>query len=255
MDRVVVDQSDWGQIRTTGGDRLRFLQGMVTNDLAALAPGSFVRAAMLNVKGRVLAIVDVVADGESFLVLTEPATADKVFAILDRHAIADDVTFTREARPIHRVWATPADVWTAPPIFEPAAPHGDAEVRRIEAGLPRYGVDVSEDHFPFEANLDTAISYTKGCYTGQEVVARANARGHANKRLVGLRLTGGVVAAGTPVTADLRPDAGIVTSSVVSPDFGPIALAYLHKSVFAPGTALRAGEIAAVVTALPFTTG
>lgn len=251
VERIVVDQSEWGQIRVTGEDRLRFLQGMVSNDVASLAPGAFARATILNVKGRVLAIVDVVAEEGSFLVLTEPATADKVHKILDQHAIADDVAFAREARPIHRVWSTPADVWTAPPIFAAAPAAGDAEARRVEAGLPRYGVDVSEENFPFEANLDAALSYTKGCYTGQEVVARANARGHANKRLVGLRLPA-LVAPGTAVSAAARADAGTITSSVVSPVFGPIALAYLHKSVFAPGTTVRAGEHEGVVAGLPF---
>ena len=257
-DTVVVDQSGWGQIRVTGSDRVRFLQGMVTNDIATLAPGVFVRAALLSVKGRVLAVVEVGAEGDSLLVLTEPVTADKVHEILDRHAIADDVAFARESRPLHRVWATPADVWTAPPVFSAAAAQGDAEARRIEAGLPRYGVDVSEDHFPFEANLDSAISYTKGCYAGQEVVARAHARGHANKRLVGLRFAGadsGPVPAGTAISAAAKPDAGTVTSSVVSPLFGPIALAYLHKSVWEAGTQVSVADRAAVVTALPIRAG
>jgi tRNA-modifying protein YgfZ len=256
---VIVDQSGWGQIRVTGSDRVRFLQGMVTNDIATLAPGGFVRAAMLNVKGRVLAVVEVVADADSLLVLTEPVTTDKVFEILDRHAIADDVAFARESRPLHRVWATPADVWTAAPVFAAAAspaPESDVEARRIEAGLPRYGIDVSEDHFPFEANLDSAISYTKGCYAGQEVVARASARGHANKRLVGLRIAGdGAVGAGTPITASVRPEAGIVTSSAVSPIFGPVALAYLHKSVWEPGTQVSVAGREAVAAALPFSRG
>jgi folate-binding protein YgfZ len=235
---------------------------MVTNDVAALAPGAWVRAAMLNVKGRVLAVVEILAEAESLLVLTEPVTADKVFTILDRHAIADDVAFARESRPLHRIWATPAEVWTAPPVFAAAASvasAAEAEARRIEAGLPRYGVDVSEDQFPFEANLDSAISYSKGCYAGQEVVARASARGHANKRLVGLRLGGderdGPVPAGAPVTAAVRPEAGVATSSAVSPTFGPIALAYLHKSVWEPGTQVSVAGRAAVATALPFSLG
>src|SRR5436305_1290555 len=83
------------------------------------------------------------------------------------------------------------------------------------------GVDVSEDYFPLEANLDSAISYTKGCYIGQEVVARAHARGHANKRLMGIKLDS-LVAPGTTLAADTRVDAGVVTSSAISPSLGPI---------------------------------
>jgi folate-binding protein YgfZ len=251
MERVVIDQSGWGQLRVTGADRTRFLQGMLTNDVGTLAAAGFLRAAMLNVKGRVLALVDVVAEPESYLLVTEPVTAGKVHALLERHAIADDVAFTPESHALHRVWATPAEVWTAPPVFAAAADAGDAEARRVEAGLPRYGIDVTEDHFPFEANLDAVISYTKGCYIGQEVVARAHARGHANKRLVGLRLPA-IVPPGTPVAAAARPEAGVVTSSVVSPDFGPIALAYLHRSVWNPGTEVEVAGTRAVVAALPF---
>lgn len=254
---LILDQSGWGQLEVTGGDRVRFLQGMVTNDVAAIPAGGFCRAAILNVKGRVLALVDVVDEGERLFVLTEPVTADKVHQLLDRHAIADDVTFTRVSRAVHRVWDSIDAVWSAPPIFAPppAPPSSDAEleIRRVEAGLPRYGVDVSEDHFPFEAHLEQAISMTKGCYIGQEVVARAHARGHANKLLRGLRLSGdGPAAAGAPIAAAAREDAGKVTSSVVSPRFGPIALGYVHKSAWDPGTEVRVGERAATVVELPF---
>lgn len=257
MKSVTVDQSSWGKLRVTGEDRERFLQGMVTNDLQGMAAGSFRRAAILSVKGRVLAIVDVVAEEGSYLVITEPVTARKVAEVLERHAIADDVSFEPVAAPCHRVWGSLEAVWTAPPIFAAAAepsPDADVDIRRVEAGYPRYGVDVSEEHFPFEANLDRIISYTKGCYAGQEVVARANARGHANKRLVGLRLAA-PVAPGTKLSAAARPEAGSVTSAVVSPELGPIALAYVHRSVWAPGTELLAGDVVATVTELPFGAG
>jgi folate-binding protein YgfZ len=257
MNEVIVDQSSWGILRVTGEDRQRFLQGMLTNDVATLDQGGFLRAAVLNVKGRVLAVVDAVREGDAYLLLTEPVTADKLHGLLDKHAIADDVVFERVARPVHRVWRSPEEVWGAPPIFSaPAQPSAEAavEVRRVEAGLPRYGVDVSEDYFPFEANLDAAISMTKGCYIGQEVVARAHARGHANKRLVGIRLQGeGPVAAGTVIGSAARPDAGKVTSSVQSPDFGAIALGYVHKSSWDPGTEVTVGERRGVVVGLPFT--
>jgi folate-binding protein YgfZ len=255
MRPVIADQSEWGQLRVTGADRARFLQGMTTNDVAGLAEGAWCRAAILNAKGRVLAVVDVVHDGDAFVVLTEPITAGKVREVLERHAIMDDVAFTPIQRAVHRVWDTPAAVWTAAPVFAAAAPSPPEEVeaRRIEAGLPKYGVDVSEEYFPFEANLDAAISFQKGCYIGQEVVARANARGHANKRLVGLALTGdGPAAPGTPVSSEARPDAGLVTSSIVSPTFGPIALAYLHRSSWDPGTPVSRPSRPAIVKPLPF---
>src|SRR5215475_5470914 len=140
---MIIDQSDWGKLRVTGEDRERFLQGMVTNDLAGLTPGSFRKAAILSVKGRVLAIVDVLLEEASYLVLTEAVTAKKVADILDKHAIADDVSFELVDLPLHRVWADRAGVWTAPPVFAPASgatPADVVEVRRVEAGFPRYGV-------------------------------------------------------------------------------------------------------------------
>jgi folate-binding protein YgfZ len=241
---VIAGQDDWGKLRVGGADRVRFLQGMLTNDVAKLAPGAFLKAAILNVKGRVLAVVDAIAEEASFLILTEAITAAKVKDIFVRHAIADDVTFDDVSSPLHRVWASPADVWTAPPVLTAAtsSPEDEIELRRVEGGLPRYGADVSEDYFPFEAHLDAAISHTKGCYVGQEVVARATARGHANKRLMGVKLDAPRVA------GDKLGDKATITSAVVSPDFGPIALAYVHKTVWDPGVKLDGGT----VVALPF---
>lgn len=259
MKLVVADQTGWPKLRVTGADRERFLQGMLTNDVAALPPGGWARAAILNVKGRVIAVLDVVKHEDAFVLLAEPACAQKAWDDLARHAIMDDVTFEPFEAPAHRHWPDPEQVWTAPPIFAaPGQPSADAdvEIRRVEAGLPRYGVDVSEDYFPFEAHLDRAVSMTKGCYVGQEVVARAHTRGHANKRLVGITLAGeGPVAPGTPVASPARPDAGEVTSSVVSPVFGPIALAYVHKSSWDPGTGVTVGERSGVVHQLPFRSG
>lgn len=255
MKPVVVDQSSFGQLRVTGKDRQRFLQGMLTSDVNQLGLGDFCRAAILNVKGRVLAVVDLVCQADAYLVLTWPVTLDKVQGLLTKHAIMDDVEFTPVALPVHRLWHTREDVWTAPPVFAACAgsPETEIEIRRVEAGLPRYGVDVSEDHFPFEANLERILSYTKGCYIGQEPIARAHARGHANKRLVGIRLSGSDPALpGDKVVSSARPDAGVVTSSVVSPDLGPIALAYVHKSSWDPGTVVEVAGRAGNVSALPF---
>jgi tRNA-modifying protein YgfZ len=252
---VIVDQSGWGLLLVTGADRVRFLQGMLSNDVATLAEGQWCRATTLNVKGRVLAVADAVREGESFLLITEPVTADKLQALLSKHAIADDVEFTRVSRVVHRVWDSPEAVWTAPPVFaaREASPEGDVEVRRVEGGLARYGVDVSEDYFPFEAHLEAALSFGKGCYIGQEVVVRATTRGAAKKKLVGLRFAGeGPVAVGTALAGPDKPDAGIVTSSVVSPRFGAIGLAYLHHTLVEPGTTVAVGERTATVSALPF---
>jgi folate-binding protein YgfZ len=257
----IIDQSKWGRLRVTGADRVRFLQGMLTNDVNALAVGGWCRAAVLNVKGRVLAVVDAVKEEDAFVLVTEPVTADKLRQILERYAISDDVTFTPIDVPLHRVWSDD-DVeapWTAPPIFaappSQAAAENEIEVRRVEAGLPKYGVDVSEDYFPFEANLDRAISHNKGCYVGQEVVARATARGHANKRLVGIVLAQGVATPGESIGAPgaAKESVGVITSSALSPRFGAIALGYVHKSAWEPGTQITLiGDRTGTVRSLPF---
>jgi folate-binding protein YgfZ len=134
----------------------------------------------------------------------------------------------------------------------------EAEVYRVEAGTPRYGVDMDEERLILEAHLEDAISMTKGCYLGQEVVARATSRGHIHRKLWGLILDGDApAAAGAKVSAPAQKDGGHVTSSVISARVGaPIALAYLHRSLWEPGTevAVEGGGQArrARVAALPF---
>jgi len=126
------------------------------------------------------------------------------------------------------------------------------ETRRIEASLPRFGVDMDESHLPLEAGLDEAISFQKGCYIGQEYVVRLAHRGHLNRRLSGLRLTGEAPAPGTPVLCGAE-EAGAVTSSAFSPAFGcALAFAYLKRAYFEPGTELTAGGRTATVSSLPF---
>lgn len=131
------------------------------------------------------------------------------------------------------------------------------EIMRIEAGRPRWGADVDESRLPFEARLDDAISLKKGCYLGQEVVTRLAAQGLVQRRLMGLKLAGETAALpGTRLASPARTDAGQVTSSVVSPRLGPIALAYVHRTANAPGTELELEETGggrpAVVCDLPF---
>jgi folate-binding protein YgfZ len=150
-----------------------------------------------------------------------------------------------------------------------AAPEGAASVRealaprahhlgrealdalRVETGRAWYGPDVSEENLLHEAGLvDSHHSFTKGCYIGQEVIARLDARGgNVNKRLRGLRLSA-PVGAGTAILAAGK-DVGRVTTAAVSPRLGPIALAYVHRDQSAPGTTLDVAGATATVVALP----
>ena len=130
---------------------------------------------------------------------------------------------------------------------------GTFEVLRVEAGLPVFGSELDERWNPHEAGLERHISYTKGCYIGQEVIARLDAYDKVQRELRGLRaVDGGVPSVGSRLLADGK-EAGAVTSVADSPDFGPIALAYVRRAHAEPGARLVTEEGAEVeVAALPF---
>ncbi|MET0403346.1 MAG: glycine cleavage T C-terminal barrel domain-containing protein [Cystobacter sp.] len=167
-----------------------------------------------------------------------------------------------------RVQAQGVDVWVPrsglEPVWKALVAAGAAlgleplgwralEVLRVEAGVPRYGQDMVDTTIPLEANLTHGISYNKGCYIGQEVIARATFRGHMNRKLSGLRL-----AAGTAPGTELKKDGkkvGWVTTVVETPGpGGHLALGYVHRDHLEPGTVLNVGEgpAEATVAALPF---
>ena len=130
------------------------------------------------------------------------------------------------------------------------------ESLRIEAGIPRYGTELGEDVIPQEAGLYNALSFTKGCYIGQEIVERTRSRGHVNWNLAGLIVRGDQpLALGDKAVVEGR-EVAEVTSSCVSPALGkPISLAYVRREFSEPGTKLTfASGMAAEVAALPFVT-
>jgi folate-binding protein YgfZ len=131
-----------------------------------------------------------------------------------------------------------------------------AETLRVEGGVPRFGRDMDEHTIPLEAGIEErAISLTKGCYVGQEVIIRVLHRGHGRvaRKLVGLRLDGGSAPpAGASVRAGER-EIGQVTSSAVSPALKqPVALAYLQRDFVTAGTSVTVDGVRAVVSELPF---
>ena len=133
----------------------------------------------------------------------------------------------------------------AVPVSEAAA-----EILRVERGRPRYGVDLDDSVIPQEAGLnDRAVSFTKGCYVGQETVARLHYRGKPNRHLRGLRL-GGPAERGEPLRLGER-EVGRIGSAVVSPVHGPIALALVRREA-APGDTVAVGDTTATVVELPF---
>jgi len=283
-----------GILDLRGEDRVRFLHGMVSNDIEKLAVGQGCHAAMLTTKGKLLADCVVTAHADRLSLELDVALLDKVRAHLDKHIIMDDVELQAVALPTQGVYgddaaaaierATGLEVsglanyafvtrdmvgaLRTPELGMPGyhlfgdvklegTPLDDAEFeeRRIEAGTPRYGVDMGEDRLPIEAGINDAVSFDKGCYLGQEVIARATNLGHINRRLVGLVLDGDApAAAGAKLSAPSKPDAGWITSSARSRRLGKtIALGYVHRTLWDPGTQLTVadGRIA-TVTALPF---
>lgn len=160
---------------------------------------------------------------------------------LGRHAACD-------------LWLRRADEATLLSTFAGAArDEADWERRRIEEGVGLWGVDYGADHFPQESGREAeAVSYSKGCYLGQEVVARIHYRGGVQRALVGLRFDGALPVPGTALWHDGR-EAGRLGSVADSPRCGPIGLAVLHRRAAEPGTALALeGGGAARVAALPF---
>ena len=127
---------------------------------------------------------------------------------------------------------------------------------RIEAGVPRFLRDMDDQTIPLEAGItDRAISLTKGCYVGQEVIIRVLHRGHGRvaRRLVGLTIDGDDAPSAGTAIVDRERDIGVVTSSTLSPAIGkPIALGYVHRDFAAPATAVSVGGVRAVVSELPF---
>ena len=248
-------------VRASGADAVTYVQSMVTNDVEAVAPGGGTYALLLTPKARVIADLEVFRTGADLVLACPPETLDDVLGTLLRARFRKKVAL--EPAGYALVWgdADGALAELATPIgperLLAAAPNGDAgpdaswDLARIEAGMPRFGHEFTAESMPAEAGLeDRAISFTKGCYPGQEPVARLHYRGHANRGVRGVRFAGATAAPGTHViVADA--DVGRVTSVADSPRLGPIGLAILRREV-ADGAAGAAGDAALTVVALPF---
>ena len=258
-----VRRVDRGVLAVAGRDRAAWLQGLVTNDVAALADGQGCYAAYLTPQGRMITDMNILARG-SRLLLDVPAPLQA--SLRDR---LDGLIFTEDAQVTDE--STNLSVWT---VFDPATrsdrggdpsailargqtppfPEVDLdtyEVVRIEDGVPKFLVDMNEDTIPLEAGIeDRAISFTKGCYVGQEVIVRVTHRGGGRvaKRLVRWKAavadepTGGDKPSGLSFPSEARilsgeRDIGRVTSAAFSPDQNAIVgLGYVHRDFADRGT-------------------
>ena len=175
--------------------------------------------------------------------------------LLDPH-VADDLWLARMAGPGLRAFGPPPaveDLWQRFAVAG-ARPIGSAtwEILRVEQGLPLLGRELTQDYNPWEAGLGRAIHLDKGCYIGQEVIARLDTYDKVKQHLVGLRLSAAELPpTGQPLRDGAR-EVGRITSVVLSPSLGPIALAYVRRSACAEGTTLDAGGAQTTVVSLPF---
>lgn len=318
---AVLDRTPRGRVTLNGSDRRTYLQGLLTNDIAALTAGTGCYAALLTPQGRMISDMRVFELGDSILLDVPDMVAGRVAAHLTEFVFSEDVAIqdvsatlahlvllgsasadalnagdpggcdadsVRRLRPFEsrrcrlggvETIVAGNDEFGVPgfDLFVPAAqkaaivtaltkagvtPIDDevAEALRIEAGTPQFGADMNENTIPLEAGIEgRAISDTKGCYVGQEVIIRVLHRGHGRvaRRLVGLMFPpeGQPPARGERLHAGGR-HIGAVTSATWSPGLGrPIALGYVLRDFTTPGISVEVGDAelqTATVASLPF---
>jgi folate-binding protein YgfZ len=284
-----VDRSERGKLALTGPEAKSFLQGLVSNDVESLTPGHGCYAAVLTPKGKMLGDLRVLDVGDELLLDCERLALQGIFNVLWRGRVGIDVEIHKRTlqmsllsvvnlrlagpaehdnvrtevagRPVVAVTTdVGTDLFCAAEDLEtvraefPAGDEAALEVLRVEAGRPRYGIDLDDSVIPQEAGLnERAVSFTKGCYVGQETVARLHYRGKPNRHLRGLRLSapaqpGEEIRLGEKVV-------GRLGSVVQSPRHGRIALALVRREA-SPGDIVEVGsQTTAELMELPFQPG
>lgn len=252
--------TDWpgSVLEVSGGDRITFLHNMCTADVKQMAVGESREAFFTNVKGHVLyhAVLHNAEDRVLAVVFAEDASP--LVAQLDRYIIREDAQLTlREQREVLSVGKGEklGDDWIELPLGPPAMwlatgegslddagyVPGDAaafDAVRVAAGWPLGGVDFGEGTLPQELSRDgRAISFTKGCYLGQETIARLDALGHVNKQIVRLRATDGVpLHAGMQLMDGEKRVGNVTTAAQVGDSY--TGLAMVKRGSNSPGTKL-----------------
>lgn len=247
---AVVDLSNREVFQVTGPDRLTWLHSLTTQHLESLAPHALTEVLILSPQGRIEHAFAGFDDGETFWAHTEPGAAEELLTFLERMKFFSRVELARvddqvvvgrfvdggpnlEAGPIFElVPRSTFDGWAAGD--QSVAGLWAWEAARIEAGWPRVGLDTDEKSIPNEVGLlERAVHLDKGCYRGQETVARVHTLGKPPRRLVRLMLDGSVDHLPS-VGADIELDGrviGRVGSSARHHEWGPIALALVKRSV------------------------
>ncbi|HZT93645.1 MAG TPA: hypothetical protein VE985_04105 [Gaiellaceae bacterium] len=226
-------------VRVAGPDAADYLQRMVSNDVEALAAGEACPALLLTAKARVVAPLVVLRRADKdFLVLTEPGLGDPVLAHLTRMRLRAQCEIEPEEHESVLAFGGGEGFATDWPGarerldtgLAPTLSEEEVELRRIERGVPRWEREIDDRILPAEAGLDkTHVSFSKGCYPGQEPVARLHFRGHPNRRLRVLELDE-LPDYDTPLLHEGR-EVGRVTSAARREDGTVVALAYVRTEV------------------------
>jgi folate-binding protein YgfZ len=241
-----VDLSHRDVLRISGPDRLTWLHSLTTQQFEGLAPGVWTEALVLSPNGHVEHAFAGVDDGESFTAHTEPGAAAALVEFLDRMRFMMRVEVVEVTDEIAVAWRpagesgkydlVPREQLTAyADAAGPAAGLWAFEALRIERGEPRFGVDTDHRTIPNEVGwIGSAVHLDKGCYRGQETVARVHNLGRPPRRLTLLHLDGSenrLPAVGTPVLDSSGKEIGRTGSSARHHELGPIALALLKRNV------------------------
>lgn len=296
----LLERADRGLLIVGGAEAAEYLQGQLTNDTEAIAPGDGVYAALLDRKGHMQADMRVLRPGEGpeLWLDLEPEGLEAARRHLQMYKIGREVEIAdagEEQVLLSLIGPRAAEIAASAPLpenscetvtvggagclavgsaegidlFVPASERERvrdallaggavevspeaAEIVRIEAGRPRFGAEMGTETLPAEAGIvERAVSFTKGCYIGQETVARLHYKGRPNRHLRGLRLSA-PAQPGEAVRAGEK-EVGRLGSAAVSPALGSIGLAILRREA-EPGATLAVGEdgVTAEVVALPF---
>jgi folate-binding protein YgfZ len=265
-----------GILEISGDDRVAFLQGQCTNDVSGMPAGSILAAACLTPKGKILFVFRLAKLPDRLRLLLPAERAGTAAAHLHRYAVFQKVSVEDASTGIVRFdfwgeleagpeslppqserWPADHDIsesWVVPeaaaaaveanlaavPVLAPE----EAKARRIEAGRPVFGVDFDETNVPDEVDLGDAVSTRKGCYVGQEIVARMRTYGKVAKRLTTLVFDGGLPPRGSRLVRPGEPgrEAGWVTSAVRSARLGEIGIGYVQREI-ADGETLAVAEM------------
>jgi folate-binding protein YgfZ len=276
-DGAFFDFSERTKLRITGSDRVRFLNGQITNDVRKATEATAIEACVLNAKGKLNAHLFLLAAPDCFWIDADRELRVALRARLERYVVADDVqiedvtdrwsifhVLSRAAPDVkdsRRIVSTRRfaeagwDIWADSAFHDAVSQRlssilrffdaASAEIFRIEYGIPRWGRELTEEIIPIEANLEErTVDYEKGCYIGQEVISRIKMSGQTNKRLCGLiSLHDAPLQPGMKLAraCDKGKEAGWITSAVRSERLGKeIALGYVKRGFNTAGANLDA---------------